>query len=142
MRLKLIKKMTMSEVNTRGDKNGPLTDGQFIGVNQPHWHSVEQSAAAGLLTLLQGVSEAYYAAGWCAGTEFYLWNVQPGCRFGLGQISEREALLLRELSLACDGWWIWDENDVFGHVFVSRAEFQKIYDAWCNGSPTPSSPRS
>lgn len=124
--------------HTLGPKSGPLTDGQYFGATWPHWDTVEQASAAGLLALMQGMSEAFWYAGWDSSTEFELWNAQAGHRFGRGQLSEREALLLRELSLACDGWWMWNDKDPHGLVFVKRAKFQKLYDAWKAGqSPQP-----
>jgi hypothetical protein len=121
---------------TLGSKGGPLTDGQYFGATWPHWCSVEQASAAGLLALMQGLSEAHYCAGWSSSTEFDLWNAEAGHRYGMGQLSEREALLLRELSLACDGWWMWNEQDPVGPVFLKRAEFQKLYDGWKAGQST------
>ncbi|WP_284179470.1 hypothetical protein [Rhabdaerophilum sp. SD176] len=119
------------DAQTLGSKTGPLTDGQYFGATWPNWFSIKEASAAGLLALMQGISEEFYCAGWDASTEFELWNAQTGHRFGRGQLSEREALLLRELSLACDGWWMWDDEERF--VFVKRAKFQKLYDAWKAG---------
>jgi hypothetical protein len=119
------------DAQTLGSKTGPLTDGQYFGTTWPHWFSIEEASAAGLLALMQAMSEAHYCAGWAASTEFELWNARAGQSYGMGQLSERDALLLRELSIACDGWWMWGDEESF--VFVQRAAFQKLYDGWKAG---------
>jgi hypothetical protein len=72
--------------------------------------STGEGAALGLLGLMTGLSEEHYCAAWVEDLEYLLWKVQPGQPFGLGEITERQAQLLRLLSAECDGWWVWGND--------------------------------
>ena len=61
----------------------------------------------GLIALMTGLSEENWCAGWLSNMEYELWQVKPGARFGMGEITERQATLLRLLSEEAGGWWVW-----------------------------------
>ena len=58
-----------------------------------------EGAAAGLLMLMTGISEELYCAGWLIGLERSLWKARETgpMPFGMGQITERQCLLLQLL---------------------------------------------
>lgn len=85
-----------------------------------------EGAALGLLALMRGISEGYWCAGWMVGLEFSCWRAATGkapMRFGMGEISERQALLLRELANEADGWWFFDDQN--GETFIGLGEWKK-----------------
>lgn len=73
----------------------------------------EEGAALGLLGMMLGLSEEFWCAGWETGTEHALWRVEAGTHWGQGEITERQATLLRLLSEECDGWWEWSDGPKF-----------------------------
>lgn len=79
-----------------------------------------EGAAVGLLALMTGISEDCWCAGWMSGLEFALWDVSPGKKYGQGEITERQALLLKLLSEESNGWWYWTDD---GPRFISRSEW-------------------
>ena len=85
--------------------------------------TLDEGARFGLLCVMTGISEQFYAAGWESGLEFSLWRmVCGGARdYGLGEISERQVQLLRLLSEEAGGWWAWDEER--GEHFMNRKEW-------------------
>lgn len=58
------------------------------------------------------LSEEAYCAGWHIGLEYALWDLVNGKAdsFGMLALTEREATRLRELSDACGGWIMWDDE--------------------------------
>lgn len=70
----------------------------------------EEGAQYGLLCLMTGISEEFWAASWMDGLEWALWRmVEGGSRgYGLGKVTERQVQLLKLLSDECGGWWIWE----------------------------------
>ena len=73
--------------------------------------SAEDGAALGLLGLMTGLSEAYFCAGWLDELEYRLWRAKPNQPFGAGEITARQAELLRLLSEESHGWWIWADGE-------------------------------
>lgn len=73
----------------------------------------QDGAYYGLLALMTGISEEFWAAGWMSGLEYALWQVEAGREYGMGVISERQATLLRLLSEEAGGWWGWQDGPKF-----------------------------
>lgn len=87
--------------------------------------ATEEGAAMGLLGVMSGLSEEMWCAGWLSGLEHSMWAIRQGGsrKFGMGEVSQRQADLLRLLSEECSGWWVWD--DAKGPVFVRMSEWEK-----------------
>lgn len=81
----------------------------------------EEGAALGLLGLMTGLSEELWCAAWMSDTEYRLWNVTPGTGWGMGEITDRQATLLRLLSEECDGWWFYEAGK--GPKFIRREQW-------------------
>lgn len=90
-----------------------------------------EGAALGLLGLMTGISEEYYCAGWIDGLQYALWQVEPGTGYGQGEISERQATLLRLLHEECGGWW--GRSDESPQFFTTDDWLQHIADRPANG---------
>jgi len=82
----------------------------------------QEGAMIGLLALMRGISEEYWAAGWISGLEYVLWNVKGGTALGQGEITERQATLLKLLSEEAVGWWRYGAN---GPEFLSTEEWKR-----------------
>lgn len=67
----------------------------------------QEGASLGLFSLMTGISEEYWCAGWMDGLEYALWQAEPGKSYGQGVITDRQATLLRLLSEESGGWWHW-----------------------------------
>lgn len=91
----------------------------------------EEGAALGLLGLMTGISEEFWCAGWMSGLEFDLWQAPTGKSYGQGQLTERQATLLKLLSDECDGWWYWRNHD--GPKFIRLDEWRAKLAALSNG---------
>ena len=96
------------------------------GINK----SKETLAAACLMELMSEISESHYCASWMRDLEYNLWSMlQGGSRkYGLGEVSEEEINLLKNLSDTCNGWWVWVGDGIdSGEVFVTIDEWDEIY---------------
>jgi hypothetical protein len=102
----------------------------MIGIdpNEVSCSDTAEGAALGLLGLMTGISEEYWCAGWMSGLEYDLWRIEAGKGYGQGSITDRQGLLLRELSAECDGWWYWDKDK--GPKFIRM-------DAWLKKIKAP-----
>jgi hypothetical protein len=76
-----------------------------------------------LLSRMQRISENEWAAGWMTGLEYILWEALSG-EPPTHQFYAEDLTELRELSDACDGWWMWND----GTCFVSLGEWREIYE--------------
>ena len=92
----------------------------MVAYNEIRCDTAGEGAAVGLLALMTGISEEYWCAGWMDGLEFALWCAPAGKQYGRGEITERQASLLRLLSAECDGWWCWKG---VSPAFVSTKEW-------------------
>lgn len=91
-------------------------------MNVDDFEDAEEAAKYGLLALMGGLSEEHYAAGWISGNEITLWKAAPGTAYGMGEITERQATLLRLLSEEAGGWWRWNGDCP---LFVTLAEWEE-----------------
>jgi hypothetical protein len=69
----------------------------------------------GLTSLMEGISERGYCAGWMMNLEYDLWQcVQDGrpIMYGLTELTQETLDALRELSVAIDGWVTYDDGYV------------------------------
>jgi hypothetical protein len=103
-----------------------------VDPNNVFCDDAEEGAALGLLGLMTGISEEYWCAGWMSGLEYSLWEVAAGTGYGMGQITERQAALLRLLSEECDGWWYF--HDSAGPTFIRRDNWR---EKMSSVTPTP-----
>lgn len=89
----------------------------------------EEGAQYGLLCLMTGISEEFWAAGWMSGLEFSLWRAANGGErgYGMGKISDRQATLLKLLSDEAEGWWIYEDS--IGPRFLSMKAWLAKLDA-------------
>ena len=73
------------------------------------------------------LSEDAYFAGWMEGLEYNLWKalVEGPFEYGFLQINEQHIAKLTELSNACGGWIMYDDESA--ETFVSIEEWIKIY---------------
>lgn len=76
-----------------------------------------------LLSRMQRISESEWAAGWMTGLEYVLWEALSG-EPPTHQFYAEDLTELRELSEACDGWWMWND----GTCFVSLGEWRETYE--------------
>ena len=88
-----------------------------------------EGAALGLLTLMTGLSEEHYSAGWLIGLERSLWAMvaDPTSprRFGQGEVTERQVTLLRLLSEEAGGWWHWPKL-ASEPAFIVLADWERL----------------
>lgn len=109
---------------------------------QQLWEECQKShdpqSAKALVELMSDISEKCMCAGWSTGTEITLWNIMhslktPKDRFwGIDEITLEEINQLQNLSLKCDGWWIWQE-DKDCNQFLSLDEttqYMKMWEEW------------
>lgn len=109
------------------------------GEDWPRCGSPDEGAQIGLAGLMSGISEDLWCAGWLMGNEYALWQAKPGQRYGMGEITERQATLLRLLSEEADGWFRWDDER--GLVFVRMKAWLAHLDAKkLTGSLAPKTP--
>lgn len=86
-----------------------------------------EGAALGLLGLMTGLSEEFWCAGWMTGMEYDLWHIEPHTRWGQGEISGRQAALLRLLHEEAGGWWAWvGVRPSAGPMFLSTEEWREL----------------
>lgn len=78
-----------------------------------------EAAMMGLYAIMSGISEECWCAGWLNGNEAALWPPRA-MRYGQGEVTERQAMLLRLLSEEAGGWWGWNDD---GPVFMSMPEW-------------------
>lgn len=85
----------------------------------------DEGAQWGLLSLMTGISEEFWAAGWMSGLEYSLWVAVEGGsrRYGMGELSERQVQLLRLLAEEAEGWWIWEGGPKFIPLMEWRGKF-------------------
>lgn len=84
-----------------------------------------------LAEAMSAISEARWYAGWLSGLEFTLWECLQDA--GVNFLTIEETHNLRNLSEACGGWIVWDDDhwDVNeGYRFVATEEWVKTYEAW------------
>lgn len=89
-------------------------------IDQLFTDTTEEGAQLGLLALMTGISEEYYCAGWMIGLEYacYAASKEGSIDYGMGVITERQAILLRLLSEEAGGWWIWPDDVNGGPIFT------------------------
>lgn len=89
--------------------------------------SNDRNAALLLQSLMSGISEEYYCAGWLIGLEEILWSMVVGSRreFGMGKVTEDEVAQLKQLSEQAGGWWHYVEGD--GETFITAEEWTTKY---------------
>lgn len=88
-----------------------------------------EGAATGLLALMTGISEEYWAASWIMGLEYSCWRAisRGPSPFGKSMLSQRQCELLRLLSEEASGWWHWtDEGPRFAPLENWTAHFAAI----------------
>jgi hypothetical protein len=83
----------------------------------------EEAAQLGLLGLMTGISEEGWCAGWLSNLEFDLWQACHGGPTGYGHhiVTPRQAQLLKLLSEAAGGWWVYEMDQ--GAVFLPLEEW-------------------
>lgn len=90
-----------------------------------------EDAAWRIQSLIRQISEDYYAAGWCVGIEYQIWEILEGASrlLGLGELTDDDVEQLRVLSERAGGWWTWKDGD--GEIFVTRKNWtEHLYPAW------------
>ena len=94
--------------------NNPYTRfGQYIKyIEFEAAKSVNPQAALELVDSMSRWSEETFSAGWIMGLEYTLWD-------NLAKYPE-----IKELHLACQGWWIWKQ----GEKFVTTEDWLIIKD--------------
>jgi hypothetical protein len=74
----------------------------------------QEAIAAHLRTVMSGISEDGYCAGWLIDWEHSLWECaflgQEDRDFGGAPVSPWALEQLRTLAKASDSWWVWDAN--------------------------------
>lgn len=116
----------------------------MIGIdpNEIRCDLAEEGAALGLIGIMTGISEENWCAGWLSGLEYELWRFATGERtgsFGMNQITERQATLLRLLSEECNGWWIY--QDTAGPKFIRLEWWRAHLDAQAAKTPASGADR-
>lgn len=114
-------------------------DNEQINLNdeQELWKECQKSqdppSAYALVNLMRDISEQCICARWSIETEITLWlkmqkRKMPKDRFwGLSQISIEDLNQLHELSLKCNGWWIWNDQKPCKQ-FLRLSEAKKYFD--------------
>ncbi len=84
----------------------------------------EEKQLAGYMSDL---SERSYCAGWMDGLEYVLWSamVDGPRKYGFLEITDQHIIKLKELSDACGGWIIFDDEK--GETFVPLDKWLRIY---------------
>ena len=82
-----------------------------------------------LATYMSDLSEQSYCAGWMDGLEYSLWDavIHGRRKYGLMEITDEHIAKLKELSGACGGWIIFDDEK--GETFVPLDEWLGIYES-------------
>ncbi len=86
-----------------------------------------------LISLMSGISEDCWAAGWIEGLEYTLWQLMQNGGGSIGmwwRMTPDEAATLKELSDSVDGWvwWSYTENnrpELDGPRYISMEEWLK-----------------
>jgi hypothetical protein len=80
-----------------------------------------------LALYMSGLSEEAYCAGWMAGLEYALWEAVLGSRDGYGHLvlTPEHTIRLRQLSAACGGWIIFD--DEHEETWVPSADWERRF---------------
>jgi hypothetical protein len=88
----------------------------------------DEQAAWDLMNAMSDISEDYYAAGWLANLEYYLWSMVVGgdTKFGLGRVSGEEIANLKQLHDKAGGWWYYDDD--LSEQFLTTEEWLIMYD--------------
>jgi hypothetical protein len=94
-----------------------------IDPNEVSCGDTAEGAALGLLGIMTGISEEFWCAGWMSGLEYDLWLAEAGKHYGQGQLTERQATLLKLLSEESGGWWRWDKDK--GPKFIRLDAWRK-----------------
>jgi hypothetical protein len=81
-----------------------------------------------LADYISDLSEQAYYAGWMAGLEYILWNavIDGPRKYGRLEITVEHIAKLKELSDACGGWIMFDDEK--GETFVPLDEWLRIYE--------------
>lgn len=81
-----------------------------------------------LADYMSNLSEQSYCAGWMDGLEYVLWSaVVNGPReYGFLEITDQHVARLKELSKACGGWIIFDDER--GETFVPIDAWLRLYE--------------
>ena len=85
---------------------------------------VVDAARIGLSALMCGISEDCWCAGWLTSLSMDLWEFRQrggGHHYGQGEVTERQAQLLRLLSEEAGGWFRWDDKE--GVTFVGMDQW-------------------
>ena len=87
-----------------------------------------------LADYMSNLSEQAYYAGWMVGLENVLWNavVDGPRKYGRLEITGEHIAKLKELSDACGGWIIFDDEK--GETFVPLDEWLRLYETNQNRS--------
>ena len=83
-----------------------------------------------LADYMSELSELAYCAGWMKGLEYVLWSAIVDGRpreYGRLRIHNKHTARLKELSDACDGWIVFDDDK--GETFVPLADWLRVYAA-------------
>lgn len=77
--------------------------------------TIQEAARSALLSLMQGISEEYWRAGWMSGLETACWEIACGRRtkYGMGSASPELATTLHGLHILAGGWWIFEGEPKF-----------------------------
>jgi hypothetical protein len=88
-----------------------------------------------LADYMSDLSEQAYYASWILGLEYVLWSaiVDEPRKYGRLDITDEPVAKLKELSDACGGWVIF--NDEKGETLVPLDEWFHLYEANQNGLP-------
>jgi hypothetical protein len=77
------------------------------------------------------ISEDTYCAGWLVDLEYELWQILIGGQGTFsGMVSELEIQQLRELSDACGGWIVYDDDRA--ETFVPLTQWLTMFAAHAN----------
>jgi hypothetical protein len=82
---------------------------------------------------MSDLSEEAYCAGWMQGLEYALWEVMLGRRRSYGglDLTDAQRTRLRELSDACAGWIIFDDDT--GETWIPTAKWEQVFSGWKSG---------
>jgi len=83
---------------------------------------------------LSNLSEEAYSASWMLGLEYVLWSaiIDGPRKYGRLEITDEHIARLKELSDACGGWIIYDDEK--GETFIALDEWLRVYEANQKGS--------
>jgi len=82
-----------------------------------------------LADFMSDLSEQAYCAGWMDGLEYALWETLIGPRREYGRLNlcDTQRVRLRELSDACGGWIVFDDDNE--ETWLPRAEWKERFSA-------------